>query len=322
MIEVAFAYLYLLLFFVLMDRKRLKEWIICAIATIIGYLPWLGCVISQVTRVSSDYWLEAGGFSKVKDYIIYIVCPEIVDDLARLSGEVLLVLFALMFVYMAFTTVKKKKVEQGAEVGFVFFAACSLPATMIFGVVVSVLLRPIFLDRYLIPAAGVFWLALLIVVNYQESEKRTFWKIFSILISLIVIANCAINTSVRITKENSIKSNYSRLESILEGLENNAVVVTNDSHLVRTLNTITGVECYLFSDEDVIFRDAFYDNVGVVKSKKEVDEMAAGEKELYFVLHKKAGYPMLDDMFEQKELCIECGDYCLERYGLKIYKMK
>lgn len=118
LIEVAFAYLYLLVFFIISDRKRIKEWLIIAVVTIVCYLPWLGCVISQVAKVNQEYWIEASGFSKVKDYIIYIACPEIVHSAARLSGEALLLLFAFLMLVKVYNTLKNEKYGGGIVRGF------------------------------------------------------------------------------------------------------------------------------------------------------------------------------------------------------------
>lgn len=130
-----------------------------------------------------------------------------------------------------------------------------------------------------------------------------------------------INTSERVKRESSIKRNYHKLESMFEEYQQGAVVITNDAHLVRTLNTMTKVECYLFSDQEFQFMKEFYDNVGSVKTPEDVKKIISEHEDVYIVLNKETGFPTLQDILTDENGGMDCGDYCLERYSLKIYKV-
>ncbi len=322
LIEAAFAYLYILIVLLIKERKRIKEWLIVCVITIVGYIPWLTCVVQQATRVSADYWIEDITFSSIKNYLIYIVCPEIVNELARIAGQALLGIFAVLILVNIYVAWKKKDEQYTQNSFFMVFAAACLPGTVAIGVLISAIMRPILVDRYLIPAAGTLWLSLAILLNVRMISRQMIQKGIAILVCVVLSATCAVNTSVRMEKENSIKSNYYKLETFLDSFSERTVVVTNDPHLVRTINTIKDVDIYLYTKEDVSFSKDFYDNVYCVDSSEYIEGLSEQDVEIYAVLNKESKYVSIEEICNEFMTYKQEDDYALERYSLRVYKLQ
>ena len=56
--------------------------------------------------------------------------------------------------------------------GFLFGALGCLASTIVFGFLASVLIRPIFVYRYMLPAAGAFWLVFAVCAGKQLKGDR------------------------------------------------------------------------------------------------------------------------------------------------------
>lgn len=141
--------IYGLFFLCILIRKRqlLKPWLITAGVTIVLYLPWLGKLIGQLAyKVDHEYWIAPITPATLVSYVL---------DLFSAQGSQL---FALFF---------------GALMLWLFIRACirreALPLlavgvcviTVLFGVAASLILRPVFIIRYLSPCAPllIFFLA-------------------------------------------------------------------------------------------------------------------------------------------------------------------
>ena len=142
LLSMAFFYPALLLYLVIeKDWKAVKKWFIYSAITIVVYLPWLPIAIRQVTAVNNDYWIDSQRpVSYMKDLFRYDFFPhstKVYCGVIALSGLFLLVQF-----------VRKK------EAVYYWGLACMIPfiAVFTFAYVYGVIMRPIMVVRYLLPA--------------------------------------------------------------------------------------------------------------------------------------------------------------------------
>ncbi len=140
--------IYGLLFLCILVRKRklLKPWLIVSLITIALYLPWLRCLIGQIAyKVDHEYWIEPITVSTLVDYVISIF---------RGTDKT----FALFFAMLAFVLLVRTAYRHR---GLPLLAVSVCVVTVLAGVVISFLLRPVFVIRYLSPCAPllVFFLA-------------------------------------------------------------------------------------------------------------------------------------------------------------------
>lgn len=171
-------------------KKSFLPWAVCAVLSVLVYLPWIFILLSQVDAVKKDYWILPLTWTVFGGCARFLLKPELGYDFLVLHAGWLNVLLAvLLFVVLAaallfpllslagdFRKEKRKKAPDGnrceeklfrekhvilkhftEKVSFAWGGILILVMTALFGIAVSFLMRPIFVYRYLIPTAGCFW---------------------------------------------------------------------------------------------------------------------------------------------------------------------
>lgn len=182
-VTVFIIYVFLLLSLIIKDRKNWKICISLIIITLIGYLPWIPVVLGQVTTVKEDYWIQGIG---------------VLSDIKYLFGEqfttIFLVLFACIIVGLLRYILNNKKDN---EAKFALISILVLLGTIFVGYALSVLIRPIFVNRYMYGAVGLLFLGISIAITKLE---------YKTIITDLLIALICINLPFSYTK--SYKSEY------------------------------------------------------------------------------------------------------------------
>ena len=129
----------LLLCCLLRKRKLLKPWLLAALATILLYLPWLKCLLEQlVYKANNEYWIGA------------ITIESLFKDLISLLHANGFSAFPLFFGLLGLALTARLFLKKAAAP----LLALAVPVmTLLLGVAVSLLMRPIFIIRYLVPCA-------------------------------------------------------------------------------------------------------------------------------------------------------------------------
>ncbi len=169
-VAVVMVYGYLLLWFLVRYRrsggqdkvsvKALKLWFFYVVLSIIVYLPWLFVLIAQVAEVRDNYWILPLTWRSLGGCVKFLMKPAF-------SGEQLNVLLAVVLfgIYTGLTAwygVRAWKAEREDlfRIRFFYaFAGCMVLCGLTgFGFIASILVRPVFVYRYMLPAMGCFWL--------------------------------------------------------------------------------------------------------------------------------------------------------------------
>lgn len=132
----------LLLLAVLIGKRKLwKPWGLASLATIVLFLPWLGSFVSQLAyKVSNEYWIEPITLSTVINYGITLFSAR---------GMTAFTLFFALAYAAAFVLL----LVSGKERALVGLAALAVPVgTLAVGLAASILVRPVFVIRYLLPS--------------------------------------------------------------------------------------------------------------------------------------------------------------------------
>ncbi len=178
-------YLFLIINLLVSSRKNWKTCLIFSGVTIIGYLPWLPTFIKQFTRVRGEWWLTTFNSESILSALKYLFNGDFVN--------IYLILVATLFVGVI-TSIKSKKEDN--DIWFAVTAILSFILTVAIGCIVSKLIRPVFVERYMYPAAGLFFLGLSIVIC--KSDYKNLAR--DILIGLIAI-NVVFTYSAEYKKE-------------------------------------------------------------------------------------------------------------------------
>jgi uncharacterized membrane protein len=172
----AIGYLLLSLYIIKHDRKQILKVVTVGAAAVLLYLPWLPVLVSQFTGIANDWWLKSITLSSVVGWVVTVF---------SVGNKIVTLLFFILFcaVFVHFCTKKHKTVKDW----FAFGSLCSIIMFAVFGILISVLIRPLFIARYLIPACGLVWLFFAIECS-TVSNKRIFAFVCTTLVSFGILS--------------------------------------------------------------------------------------------------------------------------------------
>ena len=252
-IAAGFLYIGLLIYFWMNDRRRLWQWTIAVVLTVIGYLPWLNVLIEQLRAVSESFWIDEITLGTVWNYLVNMfACPF------------LLLVIVAMFVYS-----KTKKILPSFKEQPIAYTGMLVPIGVILvGTIVSLIMQPIFIFRYAIPAMSCLWIGLLIFVDKLDN------RIIKATIAVIIVA---------ITLVNIVYFNFSQGKYLIEAKETMAFAQANknasfigSAYPLMTFAALTGSNCYFTGHGDNSMLMPF-DNINDVDYGKITALLTSGE---------------------------------------------
>ncbi len=138
LITMIFTYGMMLLFYIFtQNRKQVKAWIICSLATIIVYLPWLPVAINQVKSGGAS-WIPA---STSRLGILRSVFTTDIPKLENVYILLLIIFFITGFIFWCKC--------RTADLYWSLVCMASVWIILIFGLIVEKLMRPILVHRFL-----------------------------------------------------------------------------------------------------------------------------------------------------------------------------
>lgn len=315
LISVAIIYVYL--FIVCIRQKQLKKWLICSAVTIIAYLPWLMVVIKQLAVVNADYWIEPITFRTIINYIIFPF-----KELGSRLGYIPAVFLILLFIFVTILGIKKviktnKTISQ--KTVYIIMGFVVLITTVLIGIVVSFIMRPIFVERYMVPALGCFWLCFAYFLSLLKNKK----KLFSV-ISAIVILMSLFNTAVVAKNEFEILNGFKKYDSVLQSIDDNDIIITNSSHIRGAISYYRNAKCYLWDPNNDYVPNALYkDNSVAINNFEIIQNWTENGQIIWYFERDDTDVSLTDNCYNNFELNTEfIGNYKLEFYRINLYEIK
>lgn len=183
-VAVVMVYLFVLLAFWFRDRRRIREWLLYVIISVVCYVPWLFALAGQLEAVSENYWILPLTWRSLGGCVKFLMKPAFADE--RVNTVLAVVLFvaylglwcrwALKLFHKGRENDKicvdiikeccKNLVDEATARFWLATAGVGVLAGLVaFGFAASFLIRPIFVYRYMIPAVGCFWLGFALCLN-------------------------------------------------------------------------------------------------------------------------------------------------------------
>lgn len=177
-------YLTLLVYILLKNREMLKKWIVSTIIAILGFIPWLFILLSQVSSVQQGYWILPITLERAIGFIWFVFTPEQIsairgDEIMPASILGFLLLSSLVILIYYYIKDKKELKNNYAIMGIIAFVLVP-----IIGITISTLNEPIIAPRYLIPSFGCLWLGFSILLSKAYEKKAIF---IPILILVLIV---------------------------------------------------------------------------------------------------------------------------------------
>lgn len=299
LMAVAGLLLFMILYSLVCERKYFLTFYKYAVYAVISYLPWLVVLCCQFAYLSSyGYWIPTISTNSVSAIFKYVFSIKLIDGFDGigmsliLMGLYLLVLFANLF---------NKKIQTKQK-----WIAFSGPFVMFFvigmGLLISVLLTPIFVERYTLPCIFVFYLCVIynfyLLIRYcfkdlivklfkNKTEKANLvckWLNFGVQCAVVcVLSIYAAFNMIKVNKhEKYINSNYEYMVAYFNSISDD-IVLADHGAVQHPIEYQTEHFIYGLDGCDV----SWWENItGVVHPKLSTDQIKtyiSEGKDVYFV---------------------------------------
>lgn len=130
---------------------------ICTGVAIAGYIPWIHALAGQIGQVSANYWIQPVTVRTLGGCVKYVFKPDFENSILSYICAIVMVTGFIWFVIRYIKHSPAFEVGRDSRIAIVI-CTLALPAGLaIAGFIASILIRPVFVYRYLLPAMYVFW---------------------------------------------------------------------------------------------------------------------------------------------------------------------
>lgn len=164
---ISVAFFYAALFFIALIKRKsfLKRTLLCCGVTVAGYLPWFFTLLQTLERTADDFWMM--WIPTLKECIAFFF-----KDSSQYLLFAILIMGVAAFFLQQIHSPKTADEASGtlsirlpgftltADAIWVLAGLFGMFGTIIVGIVISKLIRPLFIVRYLYPVSIVAWLLL------------------------------------------------------------------------------------------------------------------------------------------------------------------
>lgn len=293
-------------------RNGIGKVLLCAGLSVLAYLPWLPFFFSQVQTVSSSYWIQPLTWKSIFGCMKYIFLPvSYAVKKNYVLACVMILLFGAAFLY---SFLMKRKDARGR-----FFLLTGLwiaVFTTLIGFVCSILNRPIFVYRYLIPCLGAMWLVAAVVL-WDFIEKN-----WGILLFVPFLLSGYSNMQGFYGEENKKIAEMKATQSFLADFPKDAVVLCNFNHV----QAVTA--CYLKDSNEIWLygskpEDLIAELLPQCRGLEDTTELSqlVKERDVYFFGSFNSREELLKEWETEGIAYTEEGTYLLERYYFNVYHL-
>ena len=292
--------------------KCIGKVLLCAGLSALAYLPWLPFFFSQVRTVSSSYWIQPLTWKSIFGCMKYIFLPvSYTVKKNYVLACVMILFFGAAFLY---SFLMKRKDARGR-----FFLLTGLwiaVFTTLIGFVCSILNRPIFIYRYLIPCLGAMWLVAAVVL-WDFIEKN-----WGILLFVPFLLSGYSNMQGFYGEENKKIAEMKATQSFLADFPKDAVVLCNFNHV----QAVTA--CYLKDSNEIWLygsnpEDLIAELLPQCRGLEDTTELSqlVKERDVYFFGSFNSREELLKEWETEGIAYTEEGTYLLERYYFNVYHL-
>ncbi|MDR2999670.1 MAG: glycosyltransferase family 39 protein [Fibromonadaceae bacterium] len=157
----------------LKDRSKIKYAILTAFSAIVLYMPWFFTLLATFGRVKDDYWIPEVTLGSTLVYLNYAF-----ENVTNKYSLVIVFAISIIFFFIG----KKRKKEK-----IIFGASLSYFSLALFGILISIFVKPIFIGRYLFPSIALIFMFL--AVELCKIKNKVLFTSICILLFVFAINN-------------------------------------------------------------------------------------------------------------------------------------
>lgn len=148
--------------------KSPRQWLISGIVVALFYSPWLFILYQQTTNRIGNYWIEPVTVRTVISYVEYLFGSDIP------YSPWMLVILCLMALIQCLKNIKMDRVKALSAI-----CMFTVPVVIaLIGIIVSIVVTPFFIARYLVPCVGLLVLFLAISYGGQKTDLKILLILF------------------------------------------------------------------------------------------------------------------------------------------------
>ena len=290
-----------ILFFasVINKKELLKRWFICSVLMFILYIPWLKLFLIQLLDMrASEYWIGPITLDTIFDYIkTYFGTPAI-------KGYWIITL--LLCTYLLIKLIKT------ARKNIIYLSICAVLVSIMtigVGILASVIVRPVFIIRYSIPAVPFFVLFLAFAMQYVKK------KYMIIILAINIFAYGATYCHLVITKNGHFYPNIDAVDMVANRENCDAYVCLLDRN---TRTQVPGILSYM-EPQKTIYKTGYI--VEPFSNTKSIDEFSTNDNAFVILLSDNTieiPAKVLEHYSIMDKQRVKIDNFVLDEYKLKI----
>ena len=314
--------------------------IICMNLTAIAYVPWLSVFLSQASAVKANYWIQPVGIRSIGSAIKHLFKGYFVNELvAVVAAVVFFVIITALFIKNLLAYIKDRQDRNL----FVVLSFLVLPLLVAGGLLASVLLRPVFVNRYMLPAYGCFWLAVAIMISGEvealfqkkadtEKEKSTVGgKVFAGLgtaLLLLILVTGIVDYKSFIGNEKYRIVNMEKTLSLFEDISPDTVIISNFTHVQGLLSyylnrDVEDYKVHLYQEEPEPLIGEMVPGLETIDDPVDIANYLEGGKKVLFLGSFNSREELVRQWGEEFGIKNENqGSYLMERYWFDVFALK
>ncbi len=314
--------------------------IICMNLTAIAYVPWLSVFLSQASAVKANYWIQPVGIRSIGSAIKHLFKGYYVNELlAVVAAVIFFIIIAALFIKRLVIYIKDR---QDRDL-FVVLSFLVLPLLVAGGLLASVLLRPVFVNRYMLPAYGCFWLAVAIMASgevealfqneaHTETEKRTIGKkVFAGLgavLTVLILVTGIVDYRSFIGNEKYRIVNMEKTLSLFEDISPDTVIISNFTHVQGLLSYYLNrdsedYKVHLYQEEAEPLIGEMVPGLETIDDPVDIANYLDGGKKVLFLGSFNSREELVRQWEEEFGIKNENqGSYLMERYWFDVFALR
>lgn len=308
-----------------LNFKPLATVVIAINLTIAAYIPWISVVLSQVKAVKANYWIQPVGLRSLGSCVKYLFKGYFTDD--RVGYVLAAVLFALAALLVIRTFIRYIK-EGAKEDLFCLASFMVLPLVVLTGLTASALIRPVFVNRYMLPAYGVFWLSLSLMVakELKQPKKSIGFSTGALFLALCLLVG-VVDYRAFVGNEKYRKVQMDNTLTLFEELDSDTIIISNFQHVQSLLS-------YYLNKKDGDYRVFLYQEEPEALIKETVPglETIDDPVDIYNYLHAGKKVLFLGSFNSREDILRDWqdmygitwenrGSYLMERYWFDVFEL-
>lgn len=318
--------------------KAFAMLIICMNLTAIAYVPWLTVFLSQASAVKANYWIQPVGIRSLGSAVKHLFRGYFANEkFAVVLAVIFFVIIAALFIRNLIGYVKKR---QDSDL-FVLLSFLVLPLLVAGGLIASVLLRPVFVNRYMLPAYGCFWLSVSIMVSrevaalFKKKEEADgsgkAGKVFGALataLAILILFTGIVDFRTFIGNENYRTVNMEKTKELFDTIGSDTIIISNFNHVQGLLSYYLNREAedhrvFLYQEEPEPLIKEMVPGLETIDDPVDIANYLEGGKKVLFLGSFNSREELVKQWEEEFGIKNENqGSYLMERYWFDVFALK